>query len=333
MPTKKPYVRVAVGLVLRPDGAVLLGSRPSDKPWPYWWELPGGKIEENETVAQALNRELKEEIAIDATTILPWIRYIHHYPKNTVELNFCKVTAWQGEPKPLESQKLAWHHTQNKPIALEIGPLLPATFPVLKWLSLPTHYLLSSIGDATGVNAWLTRLQLALHQGLKLVQFREPSWANRQPDDPLLLAALQQTVDLCEQYDARCLLNSVHPWEWVEYAHGLHLRSLDAARLAQNQHRPPILERHLLGVSAHTSGDLKHAAQLNSDFVVIGHVLETASHPDQAPLGWPTFAELAQQAGRPVFAIGGQSPQSFHTAQQHGAHGIAGIRHLIEHHE
>lgn len=328
----KPYVRVAVGVLLRPDGSVLLGSRPSDKPWPFWWELPGGKIEEGETVEQALSRELKEEIAIQATSITPWVRYIHHYPRNTVELNFCKITAWEGIPTPLESQKLAWY-PQNQPIPLAIGPLLPATFPVLKWLGLPKQYLLSSIGDISGISTWLNRLQSALEQGVKLIQFREPAWAAKAPEDPMLLAALQQTIDLCEQYQARCLVNSVHPWEWVEYAHGLHLRSLDAARLAQNQHRPPIMARHLLAVSAHNALDLEHAAQLNSDFIVIGHVLETASHPDQAPLGWAAFSQLAQQAGRPVFAIGGQSPQSLHTAQQHGAHGIAGMRQLIEHHE
>lgn len=325
----KPYIRVAVGVVLRQDGAVLLGSRPADKPWPHWWELPGGKIKTDESVEHALIRELKEEINIEATTVLPWVRYIHHYPRSTVELNFCKVTAWQGEPTPLESQQLAWYH-QDQPIELAVGPILPATFPVLDWLRLPSRYLLSAIHQTDGVAAWLERLRQALQQGIRLVQFREPAWAAQHPEDPLLLDALQQTVQFCHQYGAKCLLNSVHPWAWTQYTDGLHLRSTDAARLAQQQQSAPISKPQLLAVSAHHSADLQHANQLHSDFVVLGHVLATPSHPDEPALGWDQFAALAAQAGRPVYAIGGQSPQTLPIAQQHGAHGIAGIRQLVE---
>lgn len=330
MPTNnsKPYVRVAVGVVLDDSGAVLLGSRPLDKPWAHWWELPGGKIETSETVEQALVRELREEIAIEATQVSPWVRYIHHYPKSTVELNFCKVTAWQGEPRTLEAQKLAWYQI-NQPVPLSIGPLLPATFPVLKWLSLPDRYLISAIGDATGLPVWLDKLKQALSQGVRLVQFREPAWEHKQANDPLLLKALQQTVALCHEYNARCLLNSVHPWPWLRYTDGLHLRSQDAAKLAQSNQTAPITEQQLLGISAHHCQDLEHAALLNSDFVVLGHVLSTPSHPNQSALGWEAFSQLAQQAGRPVYAIGGQSPTTLALAQQHGAHGIAGIRQLV----
>ena len=69
----KPEIFVAAGLILKPDGSLLLGQRPADKPWPGWWELPGGKIEAGETVLQALARELKEEIDIDVTEASPWV--------------------------------------------------------------------------------------------------------------------------------------------------------------------------------------------------------------------------------------------------------------------
>lgn len=324
----KPYIRVAVGVIIRPDGAVLLGSRPTDKPWPHWWELPGGKIEDNESVEQALIRELDEEIAIQAQTVLPWVRYIHHYPRSTVELHFCKVTSWQGEPTPQESQKLAWHFPNQTP-PLAIGPILPATFPVLRWLALPSSYLISSIGDASGVDHWLQRLELALQNGISLVQFREPDWEQHTPNDAALLRALQQTVALCHQYQARCLLNSVHAWDWMSHTDGLHLRSSDAAQLVSNNARPPTNKKQLLAVSAHHALDLQHADQLNSDFVVVGHVLPTPSHSNEPALGWQAFSELAAQAGRPVYAIGGQSPASLTEAQSYGAHGIAGIRQLL----
>lgn len=326
--SSKPYIRVAVGVILQTDGSLLLGSRPADKPWPHWWELPGGKIEASETVAEALSRELQEEIAITPTQITPWVRYIHHYPRSTVELHFCQVTAWEGEPAPQENQKLAWYHP-TEPAPLTIGPILPATFPVLKWLSLPKRYLISQIGSAAAVPAWLERLEHALKQGVRLVQFREPEWEKAHPQQPELLHALEQTMKLCQQYEARCLLNSVHSLDWLPSTHGLHLRSQDARRLLEQQLAAPISSTQLLSMSVHNSTELQLAQQLNTDFVVMGHVLNTPSHPEQPALGWSQFSALAAQAGRPVYAIGGQSPATLCTAQQHGAHGIAGIRQLV----
>lgn len=324
----KPYIRVAVGVILRADGAVLLGSRPNDKPWPHWWELPGGKIEPNEGVTDALIRELQEEIDITPTHISPWVRYIHHYPRSTVELHFCQVSAWEGEPTPQENQRLAWYHPQQ-PTPLAIGPILPATFPVLKWLSLPRQYLLSQIGSTLGLAAWLQRLEQALKQGLRLVQFREPAWEQEQPNSSTLFDALQQTVALCKRYQARCLVNSVHNLDWVQHCDGLHVRSSDATTLLQASIRTQLSSTQLLAMSAHTRTDLQLAQQLNTDFVVLGHVLDTPSHPHQPALGWAQFSALAAEASCPVYAIGGQNPTTLTTAQAHGAHGIAGIRQLF----
>src|SRR3546814_6478971 len=86
-----------------------------------------------ETVEQALVRELDEELGIRATRVYPWVTYIHEYPKNIVELFFCQVTAWEGEPRGLENQALDWvdpwaiHLDEpGHPIAPGGGSLLPA---------------------------------------------------------------------------------------------------------------------------------------------------------------------------------------------------------------
>lgn len=86
--------------------------------------------------------------------------------------------------------------------------------------------------------------------------------------------------------------------------------------------------RRLIAVSAHDAEDLAAARTLGADFAVLGHVLDTPSHPGVPGMGWTRFAQLRENAGLPVFAIGGQSADTVADAARHGAHGISGIRYL-----
>ncbi len=348
----KPFVDVAAALVLQPDGRLLLAERPGDKPWSGWWELPGGKIEPGESVIQALTRELDEELGIQVTQGNAWVTYTHEYPKTIVRLAFCRVTGWNGTPWGAEGQKLAWVDPR-KP--LPVGPLLPAGEPPLRWLLLPDHYLVTSIGGPDRLASYLQKLQVALKSGIQLVQFREPGWP-KGPNDQTALDAFYQVRDLCRRHGARCLVNSVHPHLWWPLADGVHLRSSDAAQMLTSGETAAIAEmgqpapgvadpatreaaldragahlvpRRLLGMSTHTEDDLVLARKLRADFAVLGHVLSTPSHAQEGPMGWARFKALAEHAGLPVFAIGGQTPLTFQTAQRNGAHGIAGIRNLI----
>lgn len=320
-PITKPFINVAAGLVLQPNGQLLLAQRPLGKPWSGWWELPGGKIEPGETVLEALARELKEELNIDVTHATPWVTYTHEYEVNIVRLAFCRVTGWTGEPTGMENQELAWVNPKEP---LNVGPLLPATEPPLRWLQLPDRYLLTNISSAQGLPAFLQRLDQALANGVKLVQFREPVWQ----DSPAQLEdAFKHVLQRCHASGALCLVNSCHPSSWQALADGLHLRAADMTTHRTNEQNHKLAGK-LLGVSVHSAADLIMARALHADFAVLGHVLDTPSHPDQPGMGWNAFATISQQASMPVFAIGGQSSDSMPTALQHGAHGIAGIRHI-----
>lgn len=123
-------VDVAVGVLIREDGAFLLCSRPAGKVYEGHWEFPGGKLEPGETVEEALGRELHEELGIRVTRSERWRVEMMSYPHAKVRLHFCKVQAWHGEPLPREHQHLAW---QQLPVAVK--PLLRGTLPVLDWLA------------------------------------------------------------------------------------------------------------------------------------------------------------------------------------------------------
>lgn len=326
MPDTTRIIDVAVGVILRPDGQVLLGDRPADKPWPGWWELPGGKIEPGESVIQALTRELHEELGIEVKQARPWVTYIHHYPTTTVRLAFCQVTEWQGEPQGLEGQHLAWADPITAP---EQFKLLPATLPPLQWLQLPDRYLISSAGSPKTFPAFMDKLRLSLAQGVRLVQWREPLWPGG-ADVPSLHAAMQEALASCHAAGASMLVNSVHPKSWWQEVDGVHLRSADARAFQQSGVSPfPDPSGKRIGVSVHDIDEIKTAREIGADFAVLSPVLPTLSHPGQPGMGWEAFARCLTDAGLPVYAMGGLNHSHMDLAKSLGAHGIAGIRGLL----
>ena len=123
-----PPIDVAVGILMKPNGDVLLGSRPEGKPYAGYWEFPGGKVEAGEAVLDALKREFAEEIGVQLLSAEPWCGVEHVYPHAHVRLHFFISREWRGEPRALEGQQLAWQGQ------LQLAPILPATIPLLQWL-------------------------------------------------------------------------------------------------------------------------------------------------------------------------------------------------------
>ena len=126
----RALVQVAVGVLIRSDDSFLLTSRPEGKAYAGYWEFPGGKLEVGETVAQALKRELQEEIGVTIEDCDAWKTEQIDYPHALVQLNFCKVRSWSGELQMREAQLYAW---QQLPVTVK--PVLPGTLPVLEWFA------------------------------------------------------------------------------------------------------------------------------------------------------------------------------------------------------
>ena len=125
---KSEPIDVAVGILMKPNGDVLLGQRPAGKAYAGYWEFPGGKIEPDESVFEALKREFIEELGVEILSAEPWCGVEHVYPHAHVRLHFMISREWKGQPQCLEGQKIAWQGE------LEVDPLLPATIPLIRWL-------------------------------------------------------------------------------------------------------------------------------------------------------------------------------------------------------
>lgn len=126
----RPVTEVAVGVLVRPDGAFLLTSRPAGKAYAGYWEFPGGKIEAGESVEQALRRELHEELGIHIGAATPWQIEVVDYPHALVRLHFCKVSQWSGDLQMREAQSCSWEQ-----LPVRVQPVLPGTVPVLAWFA------------------------------------------------------------------------------------------------------------------------------------------------------------------------------------------------------
>ncbi|MFW5431974.1 MAG: Nudix family hydrolase [Methylophilaceae bacterium] len=306
-------IQVAVAIITKPNGEYLLASRPDGKGWAGWWEFPGGKIEKNETPEDALTRELQEELGIMPALVQPWVKRRYDYPAThdakakTVLLHFYFVLEWQGEPKPLEGQVLAWQHPQQ----LNVSPVLPANAPVMHALSLPGVYAISHAAEM-GEAAFLAALQRQLQQGLKLIQIRE-----KQMDRVTLIAFIGKVRLLAKQYKARVLVNSDVVLAMELGLDGVHLPSKDLLQLKET---PNDL---LVAASCHNATELAHAQMLGLDFVTLSPVAATLSHSGTTSLGWQVFATLVENATIPVYALGGMRANDLPQALSSGARGIA----------
>ena len=95
---------------------------------------------------------------------------------------------------------------------------------------------------------------------------------------------------------------------------------MTALELGHCTSRPDV---RLVAASTHSREEIERAAQLQLDFVVLGAVKPTLTHPGGIALGWERFANIIDATPLPVFALGGLTSGDLINAMAHGAHGIA----------
>ena len=105
---KKP-VDVVAALIWEKD-KFLICQRPANKARGLLWEFVGGKVEEGETLQQALIRECTEELAVTVDVGQQFMQVVHQYPDILIRLTLFHCTIPSGFPQALEHNALEWIH-------------------------------------------------------------------------------------------------------------------------------------------------------------------------------------------------------------------------------
>ena len=304
-------IHVVAGILSDASGRVLLAQRLSGKHSAGLWEFPGGKIEPGETAHAALRRELHEELGVDIGAIEPLIGVPWDFGQKSVFLDVYRVLDFTGAPRGCEGQALAWRRID------ELNDIaMPAPDrPVVTALRLPPHYAITpEPGDDEA--AFLERIDRALANGVRLLQLR----AKKMP--PTRLGTLALAVQARARRAGAALLINAH----VDIARNLDLDGVHLPEecLRELKERPLPRDRWV-AASCHDADQLARAVRIGVDFVVLGPVMPTPSHPGAAVLGWERFTELCANVPAPVYALGGLKPSDVAAALRNGARGVAGI--------
>lgn len=305
-----PLVDVACGVVINAAGELLAAQRPPGKRAAGYWEFPGGKIEPGEAPELALARELAEELGLVIEAPEPLIDFTHVYSDRRVRLRTYRITRFAGDPQAREGQAFCWIRPDR---LLRLTPQLPTVGPILAALRLPAHYAFTpALPDG---RPWTALPRCQAPRGA-LVRLRQPQWSAAHYADqaPGWVAAMRAAgfVPVLDRAPELSRALGV----------GLHLPS---RRLTKALGRPVAAASPCLA-SVHSQEELMAARRWAVDAVVIGPVAATPSHPEVVGLGWAGFADLARQAGRPAYALGGLTPADVPAAKAAFGQGIAAIR-------
>jgi len=101
-------IPVVVGLLLD-KGKVLMCQRSPKKIYPLHWEFPGGKVESGEKLDEALIRELREELGIEAEIAESWFNETATYDNGlTYNITYFLVRKFSPQPENLEFNTIEW---------------------------------------------------------------------------------------------------------------------------------------------------------------------------------------------------------------------------------
>ena len=272
------------------QGRVLIAQRPRGRHMAGRWEFPGGKLGSGEDSYAGLKRELAEELGIAVREARPLIRLRYDYPDRRVMIEAWQVTAFDGEPKALDSQALNW----VRPDELPRHDLLEADRAIVTALRLPRlARVISCANELAALNG--SAAQTLLWQpppgdSLSLETVRAARTAGHR------VFVFGSDLDAVRDAALAGCDGAVLPW----YGQSLHV-DRDGS--------------FLIGVHCEDAESAREAVEEGAHFLVIA--------PESGPMAQQELETLCETIGLPVFAGWYPNASRLERIQQAGAHGCA----------
>ncbi len=303
-------VHVAVAIITNQYNEVLVSLRAKEAHQGGLWEFPGGKLEQGESVFDALKREIFEELNISINKAFAFKKIQYNYVDKNVLLDIWRVESFSGEPVGAEGQQVKWLAIND----LKVDEFPAANRAIIQALKLPESYMIT--GSFESHSDFEFKLENSLKKGIKLVQLR-----CKKTSDKEYKQLAEISASLCNKYNAILLLNTSLGIFTSVSAQGLHLSSQMLSTFSTR----PIDDDLILSVSCHSEIEIERAKQLKADIILLSPVKETSSHPGVKGMGWQRFSELLAAIETPVFALGGMAEADIDDAKSSGAQGVAAI--------
>lgn len=104
----KQRKNIVLAIIKNSECEILIAKRQVNVDQPDLWELPGGKIEENETPWDAVIREVKEEVDLTVLQLTQVLTFTHEYPEKIIDFTVFQITEYAGEAIGAENQEVRW---------------------------------------------------------------------------------------------------------------------------------------------------------------------------------------------------------------------------------
>ncbi|MDW8801796.1 (deoxy)nucleoside triphosphate pyrophosphohydrolase [Clostridium sp. A1-XYC3] len=111
----KKLIKVVGAVIENENNEILCALRSPKMSIPNMWEFPGGKVEKDENLKQAIEREIKEELGCKVQYSNIFNDNTHEYDTFTVNLITVKCKLISGTPTASEHSKLIWLKRENLP--------------------------------------------------------------------------------------------------------------------------------------------------------------------------------------------------------------------------